>query len=160
MSSATSIVTMKIRQRHDHHWLRMYNSANSLKTSKSEITIIAFNIKHCDEAKVETRETMARKKRRKIDAIYRDVAGEKPSSFADAISAAIRRYRSVAFPLGVLKATAAGPTAGTYGTPFAPSTVHRGRPCAHVHALFVDAPLDSHASALYTFYTLLPLFRG
>lgn len=81
--------------------------------------------------------------RETTDAIYRGIASEKPSSLADAVSAAARRHRSVAFPLGVLKTTATGSAAGTHGTPFAPSAVHRGRSGAHVHALLVDAPLDS-----------------
>lgn len=93
----------------------------------------------------ETR-TVARETRRRIDAIYRSVASEEPSSLAEAVSAAVRRHRSVAFPLGVLKTTATGSAAGTDGAPFAPSAVHRGRPGAHVHALLVDAPLDSHAT--------------
>lgn len=76
-------------------------------------------------------------------AIYRDVAGEKPLSLAGAVSTAVRGYRPVAFPLGVLDAAAAGPAAGPHGTPFAPSAVHRRRSSAHVHAFLVDAPLDS-----------------
>lgn len=86
---------------------------------------------------------MAREGQQKIGAIYRGVASEKPSSLADAVSASVRRYRPVAFPLGVFEATAAGPAAGAHRAPFAPSAVHRGRSGAHVHALLVDAPLDS-----------------
>lgn len=89
------------------------------------------------------RETVAREGQQKIGAIYRGVASEKPSSLADAVSASVRRYRPVAFPFGVFEATAAGPAAGAHRAPFAPSAVHRGRSGAHVHALLVDAPLDS-----------------
>lgn len=84
--------------------------------------------------------------------VYRGVASEKSSSLADAVSAAIRRYRPVAFPLGVSKAAAAGPAAGAHGAPFVPSAVHRGRSGAHVHALLMDAPLNSRATHTALFY--------
>lgn len=77
--------------------------------------------------------------------LYRSIASKKFLSLADAVSTAIRRYRSVAFSLGILETTAAGSRAGTHGTPVAPTTVHRGRSSAHVHALLVDAPLRGFA---------------
>jgi hypothetical protein len=81
--------------------------------------------------------------RRRISAIYRDVASGSLLSLAEAVSPAVRRYRLIAFSFGESDTTAAGPGARSHGAPSAPSAVYRGRSGAYVHALLVYAPLSS-----------------